>query len=253
MTDNAETIASLDAILEGDSEGTEQVGKKETEVEKTEDTETTKEQDPEETKGEESEPPAEKDESEAKIPVKAQQDERRKRQAAEKKAAELEAELAELKKQKTNPIKEPDPVEDPEGAHNSLKGLILQERINLSREMLIDSKPDYLELEKVFVELAKQNPSLVQQMNESPNPAKFAYTKAKEHTEYQDFLKTKDSEDYKAFLESKKKAESEKELEETPEEKRKKSAVKVPDLVNATSGNLGTKPVKRETLDDILG
>lgn len=246
-----ETIASLDSILEGDSEETAEVEQKTEAKAKAEaEDEATKEAETEEAKGEKSETPAEKDT----VPIAAQIDERRKRQAAEKKAKELEDKLAEFERraEQTNkePPKRPDPTDDPEGAYKALEGRILAERINLSREMMMDSKADFPEMEKIFVDLAKQNLELVQQMNASPNPAKFAYTKAKEHNDYQEFLKTRDSEEYKAFLESKK-AKLE-QPEETIDEKRKKSAVSVPDLVNATSGSLGTKPVKRAKLDDIL-
>jgi len=46
---------------------------------------------------------------------------------------------------------------------------------NLSVEMMRSLHTDYDEKETLFVDMAHQNPTLIMQMNQSGNPAKFAY------------------------------------------------------------------------------
>ena len=46
---------------------------------------------------------------------------------------------------------------------------------NLSVEMMRSMHTDYDEKETLFVDMAHQNPTLIMQMNQSGNPAKFAY------------------------------------------------------------------------------
>jgi hypothetical protein len=179
--------------------------------------------------------------------------------AERKKRQELEAKLAKYEqgeKEKKDSPKRPDVLEDQEGAfqqtESAFANAILAERINLSRELMIGSKDDYEEMEAIFVDMAKENPHLVIEMNQSPNPAKFAYSKAKEHTDYLEFQKTKDSEDWKEFLEAKKSGKFEKPVEETPAQKRNKAAVKTPDLINATSAKSGAVEGEK-SLKQILG
>lgn len=192
----------------------------------------------EEVKGEDNaKTPDAKDEDDGQpVPKKALLDERRKRQA-------LEAENAELKKNK-----------EPEEQTSDIGTILLKERINNSRELMMELKPDYEEVETVFIDMTKENPSLIAEMNASRNPAKFAYTKAKEHLEYQEFKKSKEDPEYKEFLEFKKsKAEKAAEPEETPDDKRKKSAVKVPDLTKvASKGKNSEQPASKPGLDDAL-
>ncbi len=181
------------------------------------------------------------------VPVKALTEERRKRQEAEKKAQELEAKLKEPEATKV-----PDPVEDPEGYARFMEDKTnldaLRIKVNLSRDMMLDVKQDYAEKEQVFVELAKKNPYLVQQMNASPNPAKYAYQTAEEH------LAAKQA---PIDLENSKKkiAELEAEIIQLKSGKKpdKKSALDMPDLMQATAaGKNSDKAVPEATLNDIL-
>lgn len=253
MTDQAEateTIATLDTILKDEPKETEKVEQaKETEP-------AAKEPDPKEVPGEEGESPS--PEEGQSVPVKAVQEERRKRQAAEAIAADLKKQLAE--KEKTPPAERPNALEDPEGAIKHLETDFerklaakdeekINERISDSRETYLEIKEDYLAVEKVFVGLAQANPELIREMRASRNPAKFAYEKGKEHIEFQEFLEAKKSGAKKSDENPEKPEES---AEETPEAKRKKSALAVPDLINATSTTKGNQPVKRESLDDLL-
>lgn len=223
MTEQLDTEKSIDAIIKGAPEQTEQVGHEDA----------TKEPEVQEAKVEKTATTAEDKESWTKTAV---LDERRKRQELEARLAEYES-----KKSEAEAVKRPDILEDQEGAFRHTESQfaykILQERINLSRELMIDKHDDYEAMENVFVEIAKQNPLLVQEMNNSPNPAKFAYMKAKEHSDYVEY--TKNSSEFKAYLEAKKSGALDAKVEDSPEKKRAKSAVNVPDLINATSVKSG--------------
>jgi hypothetical protein len=140
-------------------------------------------------------PPAASDDTEdgPPVPRKALQDERRKRQ-------ELERQLAELTKQRSAPPAQqqpqpqasppqaemperPDPWIDPQGAmdwdraamQQQVQTQVFETRVYLSREMMLAAKPDFVEVEDVFIEAMKKNPTLYQQLLAHPIPAKFAY------------------------------------------------------------------------------
>lgn len=230
---------SLDTIIKGNDSQEAEVGQEAV----------TKEPVAEVAKVDKAAPTAEDKESWTKTAV---LDERRKRQ-------ELEAKLAALEEKKSEQEKpaRPDVLEDQEGAfkhtENVFEERLFQERLNITKEAMMDSKPDYLEKADYFLELLKDNPHLVAECRQSSNPAKFAYNKAKEHMDYQEYLKTRDSDDYKTFLESKKAAALEpKEVEETPAQKRNKSAVKVPDLINATAAKTDNASGEK-SLKQLLG
>lgn len=145
--------------------------------------------------------------------------------AERKKRQELE------EKGKETP-KLPDPVDDPEGysaaVNDAVQREMLNARITLSRDLMMDSTPDFTEHEKVFVEMAQANPSLVAQMHASPNPAKFAYQTAKDHIEVQ---KLRDPNHLQKLIEEKAK-----ELIAS-QSLGKKTALDVPDLKSAAGKN----------------
>lgn len=236
-----ETIATLDQVLSGEKSTPEKVEP----VQATEPV--MKEPIADETKGEDTAetPAAKEDQEQSSWKQAAFLDERRKRQA-------LEAEIAELKKPKAEPAQRPDATEDPEGAiqhtQSEIEQRILHSHINSSRNIMVAFKPDYLEKEAVFVELVKANPALVQEMNQHESPAMFAYNKAIEHLDHQEYLKTKDTPEYKEFLEAKKAGNI-----QTPEQKRNKSAVETPKLVTATSASSGNATPIDKDLKSILG
>lgn len=76
----------------------------------------------------------------------------------------------------------PDPIDDPEGYAKALQVRNdrnqLATRITLSQELMRDKHADYEEREAQFAELAKTDPSLVAQLQQASNPAKFAYETA---------------------------------------------------------------------------
>lgn len=179
----------------------------------------------------ETEPPSEKEQK--LVPIETVLDERRKRK-------DLEEELKQYKQSEPDE-NAPDPVEDPEGYKNYVRAEVQAEeratRITDSRDKMLLEADDYESKEKAFLVLASQDKSLVEEMNNHPNPAKFAYEKASE---------------YIASLAPKA------EVVETPaepskEEKRKTSAVKVQNLTNASgAGSNNASIVTPLTLDDAL-
>ena len=94
------------------------------------------------------------------------------RQAAVQRAQQLEAYI------KSNQQK-PDFWENPEGTLSnyaaSMQEQMRQMQTNLSAEMMRTVHQDYDQKESKFIEMAQQNPALIHEMNQSGNPAKFAY------------------------------------------------------------------------------
>ena len=95
-------------------------------------------------------------------------DERKKRQ-------ELEAQIAELKASQAKPEKKIDIFEDPDGFLRHIDEQRFQDRVNLSREMMLSIKDDYEKREAEFLELMKSDPSLSEKLKAASSPAKFAY------------------------------------------------------------------------------
>lgn len=217
--------SELETFIKGGSERAEEVGQETV----------TNDQPQEQAEVEETAPTAEnkepgQHEKEESWTKKAVLDERRKRQEIEAKLREYESKVNKQEQQIE---------EGGEQQEIPVSSLILHERINLSRELMIDKHEDYEEMESVFVDMAKDNPMLVHQMNQSANPAKFAYNKAKEHAQYLEYQSIKDTDDFKAFVEARKSGAIQKPQVETESQKRNKSAIKVPDLINATSAKSG--------------
>lgn len=137
------------------------------------------------------------DDASGMVPKKVALDERRKRQ-------ELERQLAELTKQRAAPQtpqqaqpqpsqpqpdvsqgmpERPDPWIDPQGAMDWDRALLQRQidqsvyetRTTISREMMLQTKPDFEEMENIFFQALPQMPHLAPQIRRHPMPAKFAY------------------------------------------------------------------------------
>lgn len=194
MTDTAETteaaeteVAEPESISDLFDDDAETSGETTTEAETSEKVETETEEKAETETAETETEKAETEETdsettseeESSVPRKALLDERRKRQEAEERLKQLE------------PDEEaPDPTDDLEGYEKHLRAKWERERwqqvANQSRERMLEKQSDYEEKEKHFLYLASQDPELVKQMNEDPDPAAFAYNKAKESLEAQE-------------------------------------------------------------------
>lgn len=116
------------------------------------------------------------------VPVKALEDERRKRQELERLVADLQRQVQQPQQRpqaEQPPQQPPDPWTDPEGAfryqQQQFENQLYQTRVSLSRAVLMGQKSDFEEYEKVFFETADANPGLYQQLRQHQSPAQFAY------------------------------------------------------------------------------
>ena len=185
--------------------------------------------------------------------------ERKKRQAAESRAEQAEQRVKQLESggQPTEEQKA-DWYADPEKAAQAMQQQLSQQAFNtkleLSQDMMRGQFEDYDDLETEFVDLAKQDPRLIQEMQQAPNPARFAYETAKKAREYEAM---KDVDSYKAKLKQELEAELRKELEAEQQQKaekqqRKRDAID-PSLASSTSNGLKSDDYAGPTpLENIL-
>lgn len=178
-------------------------------------------------------------------------DERRKRQEAENRIKEMEARFAAQQQ-----VKVPDVFEDPEGYSNFMRSEIqratLENRVELSEEMMRMQKDDYDQKKDIFVELMKENPSLQQQALKHPMPGRFVYETALKHEKLKQMENVDEFEaKIRAELETKIRAEimGEKAVEDAKDAKLQ--SIK-PSLANARSSK-STGDNHNKSLRDIFG
>lgn len=167
-------------------------------------------------KGEqEAAPPAA--EEQPNIPVKALQEERRKRQ-------ELEAKLAELESKLNPPPPPPSIWEDEQGfgdhitetaTQRAVQQATFNARLDMSEMMVRQAHPDFEEKKATFLQLMNETPGLQQKALADPHPWNFAYNYVTTHQRMQevsatsiDDLKAKLREEIKAELAAAPKAET---------------------------------------------
>jgi hypothetical protein len=119
-------------------------------------------------------PPAATDDRDQRIPITALLDEREKRQAAERRAQEIERRIAEIEAQRQQPA--PDFFDNPEAAFAAERARVefamWNERANMS-EMLARNKHGDETVERAtqaFVEAAQANPALAVEMRRQRDP-----------------------------------------------------------------------------------
>lgn len=109
---------------------------------------------------------------------KAAIDERRKRQAYEQELAQMRQEIQKLKQGEQ---KAPDIFEDPEGyqrwQNEQVSSQLGAMKLNMSEALVRESVGDeaFESAMEYFKDEVARNPSIVQELNAHPNPAKFAY------------------------------------------------------------------------------
>lgn len=129
------------------------------------------------------------------IPIAALKDERSKRQAIEQERDQLRQQLAQYQQPQAQPqaqvVGPPDRWDDPEGYDRWLVGQASQaareeaiqaytfQRIQTDAAQFRADKPDYDEAIGLFGRMAETNPGLIEQMQQAPSPAKFAYDTGK--------------------------------------------------------------------------
>lgn len=160
-------------------------------------------------------------------------DERRKRQEAQKERDDYKAQLEEKAKVDT-----PDVFEDQEAYTNHLRSefdqKLINQRVELSRDILRDQHEDYDAMEQAFIELAGNTPGLREQVLQQSNPAKFVYEQGKKHTQFKEM---QDVDSYKNKMRAEIKAELEAEMSSKSAEKSKVAASITPSLANARSSD----------------
>lgn len=118
--------------------------------------------------------------------------------ALKKVTDELEAKNAKLAEyEKPEPIQAPDKDVDPQGFE-------LHTRMEASKQVMMDLRPDYQEKINHFAVMAESNPLLNQAVASHPIPAKLAYDIAAKDLEIKEALALKESDDWKEFQEFKK-------------------------------------------------
>jgi hypothetical protein len=136
-------------------------------------------------------PPA----AEATIPQAALLDERRKRQELERQVQYLLSQQRQPEQPRTQPAPAPDFWEDPDGALNArldafgttlIQRWEQQQAVSRANQAEAAAKakyPDYDEVIGEFHRAAADNPRLAQEMFAAPDPAEFAYRRAKQTRE----------------------------------------------------------------------
>ena len=171
-------------------------------------------------------------------------DEKRKRQDLEK----------QLKVQERKPL--PDVIEDQTAFTDAIREDVYQTvagmKIELSQDLMRELHEDYDEREAQFLDLAKDNPSLISELNNAANPARFAYETARKHADLQAL---KNVDEYKAKLRAEVEAELRSEILGEKASKEAKTAAKdaaiTPSLVDA--GETVSETEVEEALEDIIG
>lgn len=147
----------------------------------------------------------------------------------------------------------PDFWEDPDQALSGLTGEVDSKLQNFSLNnsvMIMQSlHDDYSEMEAIFAADAEKNPALVQQMNQSGHPAKFAY----EYGKNKAFMaEIQDPDAYKAKLKAEALAELEAENKAKIEAEVKKRSVPG-SIANERSSGGTVTPTARPELEKLIG
>lgn len=151
--------------------------------------------------------------------------------------------------EKPEPIPVPDKDADPEGH-------ALHIRMEASKQVMMDLRPDYQEKIDHFATMAESNPLLNQAVAGHPIPAKLAYDIAAKDLEIKEALALKESDDWKEYQEFKKTKVAN--TPATPDEKLGKTVAKglnsVPNLNRSTnaSPNRNVRKISAAGGDDPL-
>jgi hypothetical protein len=150
------------------------------------------------------------------VPVKALEDERRKRQALERKFQDLERRVPTPAREAfPDPIVDPDAYADAVAQRQSDERFV--ERVNQTREDMIDSvgEEKFLAAEAAFAEAAAADPQFGAKLRAVGNPARFAYREGTKLLEARD----KPASDASSDLYAKMKAQLEAEFDLVPKAK----------------------------------
>lgn len=184
------------------------------------------------------------------VPVKALQEERRKRQ-------ELEARLAEYEARLNQQPQQPPPSlwDDEQGWQQHFGGQVVNEavqqatlnaRLDMSEMMVRQTHPDFEDKKAAFIDLMRETPGLQQKALADPHPWNFAYNYVANHQRMQELSATNVS-DLEAKLREKIRADLEAEYAA------KAPTPVIPDtLADAQSARGASVPHTVPSLDEIL-
>jgi hypothetical protein len=200
------------------------------------------------------------------VPLAALQEQRKKRQEVESERQELRQQVAFLQGQQQamqnrQPVQE---QEDPEAAKDRAMdeywsdptGYVdkriqagvtavtagrVQDKINLSEAMVKRQHDDYDDVVGVFVDAAKANPALAEQMRSEPNPALFAYDYGK---------KIQDVAQYSTIEEMRSKLRAEIEAEIAAKSKSSQSLEAAAGISRTNAGARSTAPAASSPMSD---
>lgn len=187
---------------------------------------------------------------------KGMMEERKKRQELERRLKEIEEggsgkDKADTPSQEQKP---PDPLDDPEGYarwhQQQTSQQLANVKLDLSRDMMRSLHDDYDQKEAEFVEMARQNPVLAQQLQQSSNPARFAYETAAKAAELK---KLENVDEYKAQLRKEVEEDFRKEQEAKQAKEREKDEAITPSLSTARSSKAAVPDDgEPDDLDELL-
>ena len=177
----------------------------------------------------------------------AVKDERRKRQELEKQLKELQDKSEPKEKEQR-----PDVFDNQEAFAKSIEdkvsNKILQAKVDMARDMMIESHKDYEQMEQLFInEVANTNPSLIDKAKQAANPAKFVYEQAKKFKAFQDF---ESPDKMRESLRAEIRAELESEMNQAEKSKSDNTSNLKPSLAKARATD--NNPFVAETLDTIF-
>lgn len=188
--------------------------------------------------------------------------ERRRRQAAEKEAAALKAQIESIRQSQNGtpqkqdvPQKEPNFWDDPEGFAKRQRDEVRQEtamlRYEISEQTARSVHPDFDEFRDEFIKLAESNPVFVSQMQASKHPAEFAYQAGKRFRQARELGDVGDLDAWKEKERQKLWDEWEKEREE---QRPLEAASKVPESLATKRGAGAVKrePYRPKTMEEVF-
>lgn len=179
-------------------------------------------------------PEEESDEGEGTAPIAAIVAERKKRQQAEARLKEYED------RNQAEPKKAPDVFEDQEGftrhIQEQVSQAVWQARVDTTQELMRERHEDYDAKEAKFLEMASENPGLLQDPAFQRNPAKYAYETVSKAEKFEQMQNVDQYEaKLRAELETKLRKELEAEYGEKAAGKAQKREAIMPTLTNSGS------------------
>ena len=241
MTQEDNQDSYIDKLFEGDESD---VVEENAQQEQTQEQETESKPEVEASEPKESETTSEEKEEEESKEVwtkAAVLDERRKRQEYEKRVEELEAKIKgfEEKTIEKEPVKAPDPIDDPEGFNQYQDRKVFNLALKFDQRQMQKDHKDYDEVVSHFKKMAGENPALVETFQKQEFPATYAYNTAKSDLNSKKYSDPNFLENLEKELEAKilAKLKAESPVDSKPD------ASKLPKLNSATSvaSNIETK------------